>query len=892
MKRSSLLMAVFAGMILAAAPRPLSVGGYKYDTKVMLADVCSKNPWVCKVGTVPIAEYKNFSAVYIGNLIKYEKIKPLLITPESREQLMAYLNDGGTLIVNCYIPLDMMGKKEFSKSGSQIFGFSEFVNVDKAKGVTVGSSTNILPDWQLGMGGGASKLDPKTEVLAWYVMPDGKKIAAATRYSVGKGQVWWISPSLMRLKSYFNKNKKSLGYPDDVGNFIFTPEGNAVEVLKELYFKALNSVKEVEVNSKLSSWGDKPLGAPGNLKLEDSFKNKPALRSGFPKYKPGLVLCDSKTMAVIYPATDNQEIKNLALELKYHLDKMSGKDFKIVDKYPDAKQNAVIIGDGAAAEKFGLKPAHSSRDTVVIKRKGNHLFVGGPVKGASHALSLFLESMGIRYLWPGVSGKVIPKKSVIIAPEIDINETAKLYMARSTRSFTLLQGNYAATGGIFGISAEELLALEQKYGKDAPFNREYLHWHGFNDDEKRLGWKPPKEERILDWGHAYGHLYKDYGKKHPEYFAVQPDGSRKQGERPRLCHSNKDLPKVIAKEKIAIFKKYPYKEAVSLCFNDGGYTSFCLCEECRKLDPVNSMPIEMSVFVPVRKKIKYVALSDRVLHFTNQVVEEILKEVPGKQFCFYAYSAYADRPVKLKPHPSLILFSVACNYTNEDGRQKGLKTIAAWSRFGNPLLWRPNAFWGYRNHLMPQNFGRKMFNDIELMKANNLVGNDIDCFEGIWAFKGFTYYAAAKAQLNYEKVDFETIFDDFCKSGFGKAAPEIKKYHLLLEKISDEQAIKRGKLFDLVTDARAKELQDCLDRAKALVKDDPESLARVEFLQHGMTLGMMHRELYLAKDRDSADYKAKQKKFIESIRDITRQNPFIVRTFRIGRYLDHLRPGK
>ena len=891
MKKLVLYFLMLTGFAAFAA-KPLAIGGYSYDRKTMLSDVCAKNRWICKVGTVSVAEFKDYSAIYIGNILKYEKVKPLLFTENDRKQFLDYLNAGGTLIVNCHIPREMMDKKEFPKLAPQIFGFGEFIKSDAAKGVVLNGSETLLPAWQNASGPAVGKLDPKTEVLAWYVMPDGKKFAAATRFPVGKGQVWWISPSLMRLKSYFNKNKKSLGYPDDVGNFIFTAEGNSLEALKELYFKAFNSANEVAVNDVSNTWGDKPLGAPGNLKLEDTFKNKPALRSGFPKYKDGLVLCDNKTMAVIFPATGNEEIKNLALELKYHLDKMSGKNFKIVDKYPDAKQNAVIIGDGAAAEKFGIKPAHASRDTVVIKRKGNHLFVGGPEKGASHALSLFLESMGVRYLWPGVSGKVIPKKSVVIAPEIDINETAKLYMARSTRSFTLLSGNYAGTGGIFGISAEELLALEQKHGKDAPYNREYLHWHGFNDNEKRLGWMPPREDRLLDWGHAYGHLYKDYGKKHPEYFAVQPDGSRKQGDRPRLCHSNKELPKVIAKEKIALFKKYPFKEAVSLCFNDGGYTSFCLCEECRKLDPVNSMPIEMSVFVPVRKKIKYVALSDRVLHFTNQVVEEILKEVPGKQFCFYAYSAYADRPVQLKPHPALIIFSVACNYINEEGRQKGLKTIASWSRFGNPLLWRPNAFWGYRNHLMPQNFGRKMFNDIELLKANNLVGNDIDCFEGIWAFKGFTYYAAAKAQLNYEKVDFETIFDDFCKSGFGKAAPEIKKYHLLLEKISDEQAVKRGQLFDLVTDSRAKELQSCLDRAKALVKDDPESLARVEFLQHGMTLGMMHRELYLAKDRESAEYKAKQKKFIESIRDITRQNPFIVRTFRIGRYLDHLRPGK
>ena len=194
------------------------------------------------------------------------------------------------------------------------------------------------------------------------------------------------------------------------------------------------------------------------------------------------------------------------------------------------------------------------------------------------------------------------------------------------------------------------------------------------------------------------------------------------------------------------------------------------------------------LFVPKRRLLEYVSLADRVLDFSNRVAEEVLKQVPGKQFCLYAYSNYVEPPVKVKPHPSLIIFSVAGGYSSEENRQKALVSIARWSSFGNPMLWRPNALFGFRNQLMPQNFARKIFNDLELLKANNVIGDDIDCFEMLWAFKGLPYYALSKAQLNYHGVDYDTIFNDYCESGFGKAAPEIKKYFLLLEKLTDECA--------------------------------------------------------------------------------------------------------
>lgn len=884
-KKLLLMCSILAALATnAAVELPVSAGGYKYDSRYMLNNLIRRNSWENASGTIPPEKYKEFSVVYLGNLLKNEKPENLWRTPEKIKLVKDYLADGGVIIVNCHIPRELLGEN-FEKTGPEIFGFGSFTRSSKAKGAVLKENGEVM-EWQRGMGPCAVKLAKNAEVKAWYIMQNGQKTAAVTCFNVGKGKVWWFSPSLMRLAGSFIKEKKPLGHPDDVGNFILSAEGRAVENLKDLYRQAFLSGKAILTNKEAKAWGTTPLGEKGDLKEVTTFKKPLKLRSGLPVFAPGLVLCDKKVQAVIFPASE--KVKKLASELKYHLDKMSGRNFVIVDKYPGAKQNAVILGDYDAAKKFGVTPAHATRDTVVIKRKGNHLFVGGSRNGASHALTVLLEALGCRYLWPGVSGKVIPKRAEIIAPEIDMNKTVKFYMARSIRENDFYSGRYRVNTEYFGFTGDSMTALVKKHDRYAADNRRFFEWHGFNDDPLLLGWQKTPEQ-LYEWGHVYGHLFKKYGKQHPEFFALQPDGSRKQPERPRLCHSNKELPKVIAAEKIAQFKKYPHKQAVSVCLNDGGYSSMCMCIECRKLDPVNAPPAQFGVFYPVRKRLDYVSFSDRVLHFTNRVAEEVLKEVPGKQFCFYAYSSYVQPPVKVKPHPALIILSVAGTYTTEESRVRGMQSNAKWASFGNPMLWRPNALFGFPNQLMPQNFARKMFNDVETLKANNFIGNDMDCFEMLWSIKGLVYYALSKAQLNYHEVDYDTIFNDFCDSGFGKASPEIKKYFLLLEKLTDEAAKSKQNYFNYITDAVLAELQGCLDRAAVLEKDNAEILKRIEFLNYGMRLGTMHRKLHLAKDRTTKEYKAMQAEFRKLIKDITTENPFAVNPFKMGIYLPYLK---
>jgi len=91
---------------------------------------------------------------------------------------------------------------------------------------------------------------------------------------------------------------------------------------------------------------------------------------------------------------------------------------------------------------------------------------------------------------------------------------------------------------------------------------------------------------------------------------------------------------------IAQLKEHP-KSVVSLCPNDGGYSSFCQCEECKKLDAPNAPKVKMLVFAHVggseRTEIGYDMEADkRRFHVTDTgivivVRQESLIEEPETQ---------------------------------------------------------------------------------------------------------------------------------------------------------------------------------------------------------------------------------------------------------------------
>ena len=507
-------------------------------------------------------------------------------------------------------------------------------------------------------------------------------------------------------------------------------------------------------------------------------------------------------------------------------------------------------------------------------------------------MTVLLESIGCRYLWPGADGKIIPKKTELILPELNKCYTPKL-LVRNIRERLHINSRVLSSLFIFSLTPDDYHERYKVAELDAPGNRKYFEWHGLNDSAKTTGWVQGPDQSY-EWGHSFNDFHLQHGRKNPDFFALQPDGKRYAMERPRLCHSNPKLLDQIASDRIAKFRKYPHKVALSLCLSDGGYSSMCLCENCRKMDPVNAPPRDLGIFKPTRGRVPYVEFTDRVLAFSNAIVEKVHKVLPGKKFAIYAYSRYVKPPVRVKPHPDLIILTVDGLYVSDASRAAMHKSIASWASFGNPLLWRPNALQGHRYMTLPQNHARRMFDDVELYKANGLIGTDFDGLEKNWSCKAWIYYALCKAHWNSDKLNYDLIMDDFCEAGFGPAAAHVKAYLDKLEALTDAAAARNKGLghstdyADVVDEKAISELNAHLDKAAAAAANAPEYLNRVRFLQEGMKYAGLNRKLSVAREKKSPDYEKYQKELMDLVKTHVLQNPLIIGPGDTGFYNTHI----
>ena len=586
-------------------------------------------------------------------------------------------------------------------------------------------------------------------------------------------------------------------------------------------------------------WNPTPLGEPGTLKVATTLANEPKLVDAMPVRPEGIVLFDGARAAVVAVDFKNRDLKRLADEVRWHLAEMTGREVALAD--------AAKTMPTANAPVVEVAELDVPSQTAVLRIDGDKVLIGGDGAGISHAMTYFLESLGCRYLWPGRSGKVIPKKKRVALPKIALDEAPKFeYIRRIWAPSPRVggdEGRWAETGKLLGL---DRAAFAKRYAEclcDRKGNRGFWQWHGFGDRllYKSKKTKPTRQDEY-DGGHYFGHYYAKFSKEHPDWFALQPDGTRVNKYRhPRLCLSNEGLIQEVIRDRIAYFKAHPGKTSASLCMPDGDRDSACMCEGCRRLDPVNAAPISFGFYNPDRGRTNYVALTDRVLWFCNRVAEGVLKECPGKQFKTFVYSNYVRPPVKVKPHPALVLFNVAGGLTSEASIGREVESIAAFAPFGNPLVWRPNLLDGFRAQV-PQNYARILYDDTVRFKENNVRGVSFDCCSAEFALKGVVFYMVGRALFNYDNLTYDAQLADYC-SCFGAAADEVRRYFNALEKLH-WRAAKSGEgiLKDYPVDALAGQLE----KAAAKVAGDPEALERVRFLQKGITIAREEMKLYKA----------------------------------------------
>lgn len=546
------------------------------------------------------------------------------------------------------------------------------------------------------------------------------------------------------------------------------------------------------------------------------------IRDGQPKVV--IIVPDGFFKHVQKPAeqltSDGMTTPLAAVELADYLEKIGGARPQIVtesqQRIPDGPR--IFVGHCKANGDLAPKP----EEIVVLTRKGHLHVCGGDTgprgiscKGTLYAVYDLLEQeLGVRWLFPGEHGEIVPRQATVTLPELNRRVQPRIAKRKMRDVAVSREETYAPVLQQWGIALD---AWKKARGREAN-----APWHR----RMRLG------DRIeINGGHAYAGWWEKYGQEHPEWFALQPDGTRTQTPvRERLCKSNPALWDEIARVKIAEFKADPTLLTASISPNDGGKNKFCMCAACRALDPADAQKIrgDLQLVDPATKQpfAEYPSLSDRTFTFFNEIAARVGREMPDRDLVAYAYSVYRSVPVQVKKlQPNLIVGYV------------GLKRdeIAAWSQIAPKLFIRPNELGPAIDLGMPRNHAAWFAQAVKFSVEHKAIGFDFDNGHGNWSAHGLDYYVLCKALWNPD-LDVSATIADYCRAAYGPAAEEMQQYHDSLAKISDQvradsllaaRSPHAARLRRYYSDEALTQLEALLKTARSLQGEDPGVKARI-----------------------------------------------------------------
>jgi hypothetical protein len=323
------------------------------------------------------------------------------------------------------------------------------------------------------------------------------------------------------------------------------------------------------------------------------------------------------------------EAREAASELARYVAKATGEQLSITDSAP-ASAIRILVGPSACPPKVRQQLSRLRGDGYVIQSLpgGSLALAGNGRDGTSFAVCRFLErSLGIRWLWPGENGEVVPKTGALRLEAVSVQQEPA-YLWR----------DLGPGGALWGRM--DKWAAERELGVSAEHQRIERLW------EKRNGFGGLR----FFGGHALGEIFppSKYGSTHPEYFALV--GGRRAWEKfdgkhgAQPCTSNPDVVRLTAEYVERFFDQHPEYDAFSISLNDGG--GFCECDRCRRLD--SGAQLANAGDPEGGKPGKRAVITDRIITFANQLAELVARRHPDKKLLLFAYGPYKLPPTRTK----------------------------------------------------------------------------------------------------------------------------------------------------------------------------------------------------------------------------------------------------
>jgi hypothetical protein len=530
-------------------------------------------------------------------------------------------------------------------------------------------------------------------------------------------------------------------------------------------------------------------------------------------------------------------IRQAAEELADYIEKTSGGRPELIEGEPNpSPTHAIWVGYQPKLDELFPQIDFDFKhpEEILIAANANHLVIVGRdvwdpdglvVKykrtvhgrqqeyGTVNAVYTFLQDgLGVRWLWPGESGEDVLKQRTIAFDPFEYRYHPQIRGRHGLLRYSAL------TGGGYNLSSD--WTRRQRLQLDS------LDMAG---------------------GHNFSDWWERFHETHPEYFALQPDGTRSAFPSPRkvkLCKSNPAVWHQWLKDVEEQLKKDPGQRVFNASPNDSWASGFCVCDNCRAWDHPDA---ELRTFHWQGVGQDYPAISDRHVTFANKCAELLKQRYPDKDYyvLMLSYGHSLPAPVKARPADNVIISSVT-NFllgTNlpDRGSHSGVtykQRLDDWSKLepAPNLIWRPNIMSaaGWQQGQPDVSF-QQVIADMKFAAERNIIGIYIDSVWEHWGTQGPLYYLMG--HLTWDPSgDGNQILDDYYQRGFGPAASHVKAYWQLMEKTRESYMAVKGRPYgETYDEAFFAEAQGLLDVARAsLVNQADVHLERIAFLQDGL----------------------------------------------------------
>lgn len=537
-----------------------------------------------------------------------------------------------------------------------------------------------------------------------------------------------------------------------------------------------------------------------------------------------------------------------AEELQYHIERSTGAKLPIVPER-DAPTTGplVLLGSCTATEAAGVATEGLPPNGFILRLVGNRFYMAGDDTegnaawvlhgnrtrvGTLFAVYEFLERhMGIRWLWPGELGEVIPKRSSLSVSEWE-------QTGRPAFVHTRWRDGGSVVAGPQGWSSPQ--ARSKFLSEQGKWLRRNRFAMGVN----------------MDMAHAFTQWWDKHSKAHPEYFNLLPDGTRRSD--PTYHGGSNRLVSMSVAEPgfwqsiIEHWQETRTPDDPHIDCSENDTSGRCTCPKCLAWD----VP-DPNLEVPWEERLTYAkkafeagdkdwcrflgSLADRYARFYLAVQEQARKIDPGVVVMGYAYANYVDPPRATKLNDHIVIGVVPPMYFpwTDEKRQANQQRWDGWRATGARMFLRPN--WMLDGHNMPLFVARKLGQDFRYFAQNGMIGTDFDSLTGQYATQGPNLYMLARLHCR-PKLTVEQVMGEYF-SAFGKAAQAVRAYFSHWESVCDgvseaPEGIhwsrfyrQAEEVFTPETMARGGQL---LDEALRACGDDPIAGKRVALLQDGL----------------------------------------------------------